>query len=177
MDTTGTLATTYRRAISQFSTGVAVITTKTDEGLVGMTASAVSSLSMEPLQLIVCIGNTLATRAAIVDSGRFAVNVLGRGQDHLAKQFASRRPDKFAGVGLSSDHDVPVLSDAIAHFVCSVGGTLPGGDHTIVVGDVLSCGYVRDADPLVYFGSVFAGLCSPQEHAQHSYDWQLSLVM
>lgn len=177
MDTNSTLAATYRRAISQFTTGVAVITTKTEDGAVGMTASAVSSLSLDPLQLLVCIGNTLATRSAIVESGRFAVNVLGRGHDHLAAQFASRRSDKFAGVRLSTDHDVPVLADAIAHFVCSVGATLPGGDHTIVVGDVLACGYARDADPLVYFGSTFGGLCGPQEHAQHSYDWQLSLAM
>ena len=115
-----------------------MITTRTADGPAGMTASAVASLSMDPLQLLVCIGTKLPTCQAIVESGHFAVNVLGEGQQHLATRFATRRRDKFAGVTLRADSDIPVLVDAIAHFVCAVGGTLPGGDHTIVVGSVLS---------------------------------------
>ena len=126
-----------------------------------MTASAVASLSMDPLQLLVCIGSQLPTCQAIVESGHFAVNVLGDGQQHLATRFATRRPDKFAGVGLRDDSDTPVLADAIAHFVCAVGGTLPGGDHTIVVGDVLACDHVPGTNPLVYFASSFGSLCDP----------------
>ncbi|GAA3061552.1 flavin reductase family protein [Pseudonocardia yunnanensis] len=168
---------TYRSAISRFTTGVAIITTATPSGYAGMTASAVTSLSLDPLQLIVCVGNRLPTRSAIVESGRFVVNVLGAGHEDVALRFASPLPDKFAGVALREDHDMPVLSEAIAHFVCRVDAALPGGDHTILIGDVEACDFVEDAAPLVYFGSRFGQLCDPERHAQLHYDWQLALAM
>jgi len=164
----------FRQAISRFTTGVAVITTRTADGPAGMTASAVASLSMDPLQLLVCIGTRLPTGKAIVESGRFAVNVLGQGQERLAMRFATPRPDKFAGVALRTDSHIPVLADAIAHFTCAVGGTLPGGDHTIVVGDVLTCDHVPQAAPLLYFASSFGRLCDPASHVRDAFDWQLA---
>jgi flavin reductase (DIM6/NTAB) family NADH-FMN oxidoreductase RutF len=167
----------FRQAISRFTTGVAVITTRTADGPAGMTASAVASLSMDPLQLLVCIGTTLPTCQAIVESGHFAVNVLGEGQEHLATRFATPRRDKFAGVTLRADSDIPVLADAIAHFVCAVGGTLPGGDHTIVVGSVLSCDHVPGTNPLVYFASSFGSLCDRAAHARDAFDWQFASAM
>jgi flavin reductase (DIM6/NTAB) family NADH-FMN oxidoreductase RutF len=167
----------FRQAISRFSTGVAVITTRTADGPSGMTASAVASLSMDPLQLLVCIGTKLPTCRAIVESGFFAVNVLGEGQERLALRFATPRPDKFAAVTLRADSDIPVLTDAIAHFTCAVGGTLPGGDHTIVVGNVLTCDHVPRTTPLVYFASSFGRLCDPVTHATDAFDWQLASAM
>lgn len=167
----------FRQAISRFSTGVAVITTRTQEGPAGMTASAVASLSMDPLQMLVCIGSKLPTCKAIVEAGYFAVNVLGEGQEHLAKHFATRRMDKFAGVDLRDDSDIPVLADAIAHFICSLGGTLPGGDHTIVVGDVLRCDHIPGANPLVYFGSAFGNLHDPAVHGNRADDWHFASAM
>ncbi|MGW4490049.1 flavin reductase family protein [Amycolatopsis sp. NPDC004368] len=163
----------FRQAISRFSTGVAVITTRTVDGPAGMTASAVASLSMDPLQLLVCIGSNLPTCQAIRESGYFAVNVLGEGHEHLAKHFAKRRKDKFAGVELRRDSDVPVLTDAIAHFVCAVADTLPGGDHTIVVGDVLRCDHVPGTTPLVYFASAFGTL----HDAAATGGWQFASAM
>lgn len=172
-----TLAEAYRLAISHFSTGVAVITTRTDAGPAGMTASAVASLSIDPLQLLVCIRSDLPTRHAIEEAGAFAVNVLGEGQQQLALQFATPRPDKFANVELREGYDVPVLRSSIAHFVCRVAAALPGGDHTIMVGDVVDCDHMAGADPLVYFSRRFSGLCTPDAHARHSYDWHLQMVM
>jgi len=80
--------TTYRRAISRFATGVAIITTSTPHGPAGMTASAVTSLSLDPVQLLVCIGTTLPTREAIEGTGRFAVNILGHDGEHMARRHA-----------------------------------------------------------------------------------------
>jgi flavin reductase (DIM6/NTAB) family NADH-FMN oxidoreductase RutF len=171
------LSPRFRQAISRFSTGVAVITTRTADGPSGMTASAVASLSMDPLQLLVCLGTKLPTCKAIVESGYFAVNVLGEGHKHLATRFATPRPDKFADVSLRTDSDIPVLTAAIAHFVCAVSGALPGGDHTIVVGDVLSCDHVPGTSPLVYFASSFGSLYDPDVHAMDSFDWQFASVM
>jgi flavin reductase (DIM6/NTAB) family NADH-FMN oxidoreductase RutF len=171
------LANAYRSAISNFSTGVAVITTRTDTGPAGATASAVASLSLDPLQLLVCLKTHSPTQRAIGEAGRFAVNVLGEGQERLALQFATPRPDKFEDVGLREGYEVPVLEAAIAHFVCEVAAALPGGDHTIMVGRVIDCEHSAGASPLVYFSRTFASLCSTSAHARHAYDLHLELMM
>jgi flavin reductase (DIM6/NTAB) family NADH-FMN oxidoreductase RutF len=124
--------------------------------------------------LLVCVGNTLATRDAISVSGIFAVSVLSHDQERYALQMASRCEDKFAGIGLRADYDLPVVEGAVAHFACNVKAEIAGGDHTIFIGKVVSCGYTVDSNPLVYFGGKFGSLCDPISHAQLAYDWQLA---
>ncbi|GAY07694.1 flavin reductase family protein [Pseudonocardia sp. N23] len=165
------MCTIYRGAMARFTTGV---TTITPNGPAGMTASAVASVSLDPLMLLVCVGNKLATRHAIADSGVFAVSVLAQGQEGHALRFASRCDDKFAGIGFRPDYEIPVVEGAVAHFSCRVKEELPGGDHTIFIGEVESCGYSGDSDPLVYFGGRFGSLCDPDSHARLAFDWQLA---
>jgi flavin reductase (DIM6/NTAB) family NADH-FMN oxidoreductase RutF len=148
----------FREAISHFATGVTVITTVSDGRPAGMTASAVASLSLDPILLLVCISNRLPTHEAIEASRRFVVNVLGEGQQELALHFARRAEDKFAGVPLQSAHELPVLEDAIAYFVCDVHERFPGGDHSIFTGLVRECGAVPGRRPLLYFRSGFGSL-------------------
>src|SRR5919106_5778779 len=85
----------FREAISHFATGVTVITTLHEGKPAGMTASAVASLSLDPVLLLVCIDNRLPTHTAIEASRRFVVNVLGHGQEDLALRFARPSPNKF----------------------------------------------------------------------------------
>lgn len=153
---------TFREAIGHFATGVTVITTTHGGKPAGMTASAVCSLSLEPVLLLVCIDNRLPTHEAIDASRRFTVNVLGEGSSELALRFSRPAKDKFAGVALVSDADPPVLEAAIAHFVCEVDERLPGGDHSIFVGRVLSCGATPGRRPLLYFRSAFGSIRDPQ---------------
>lgn len=148
----------FREAIAHFATGVTVITTRSEGNPVGMTASAVASLSLDPVLLLVCISNALPTHSAIESSRRFVVNVLGEGQEELARHFARPSPDKFAEVALKDGHELPVLEDAIAHFVCEVHERFPGGDHTIFTGQVRECGTVPGKRPLVYFRSRFGAI-------------------
>lgn len=162
----------FRLAISHLATGVTVITTRTRRGPSGMTASAVCSLSLDPLMVLVCVGSTLPSCESISDSGRFAINVLGEGQERLAMQFARGSADKFAGVRLKEDCGVPILAEAIAHFTCTVNDRIPGGDHTIFTGLVDSCGYSSDARPLVYFKRSFKSL----DNARHQDAWLWPLM-
>ena len=155
----------FREAISHFATGVTVITTLTDGRPAGMTASAVASLSLDPILLLICINHKLPTHEAIESSRRFVVNVLGEGQEELALQFARPSEDKFAGVELDTDHDLPVLHAAIAHFVCDVHERFPGGDHSIYIGLVRACGATPGKRPLLYFRSKFGGLHDPELEA------------
>ncbi|SED44950.1 flavin reductase family protein [Streptomyces melanosporofaciens] len=151
----------FRATMSRLATGVSVITTRSGDTPIGMTASAVSALSLDPLQLLVCIANHLYTRTAIAEHGRFAVNVLGEDSEALARNFAASKPDKFAGVETFDDHGVPVLQDAIAVIVCDVAEALPGGDHTIFVGDVRYCDHRTECRPLLHFAGGFGTLGAP----------------
>src|SRR4051812_20822795 len=141
----------FREAIAHFATGVTVITTLNDGRPAGMTASAVASLSLDPVLLLVCINNRLPTHEAIEGSRRFVVNVLGAGQEELAVRFARPSPDKFAGVALREGAEPPVLADAIAYFVCDVHDRIPGGAPAIFTGLVRDCGALPGRRPLVYF--------------------------
>jgi flavin reductase (DIM6/NTAB) family NADH-FMN oxidoreductase RutF len=148
----------FRQAISHFASGVTVITTVHEGRRVGMTASAVASLSVDPTMLLVCINSNLATHEAIEASRRFVVNVLGEGQDELALRFAQQREDRFRDVALRPGHDLPVLEDAIATFVCEVHERFPGGDHSIFTALVQECDAKPNCRPLVYFRSEFGAL-------------------
>jgi flavin reductase (DIM6/NTAB) family NADH-FMN oxidoreductase RutF len=159
--------TAFREAISHFATGVTVVTTTADGKPAGMTASAVASLSLDPILLLVCINNRLPTHEALEQSKRFVVNVLGEGQEKLALHFARPAPDKFASVGLKPDRDPPVLEDAIAWFDCDVHERLPGGDHSIFIGLVRECAATPGHRPLVYFQSRFGSLRDRERELLH----------
>jgi flavin reductase (DIM6/NTAB) family NADH-FMN oxidoreductase RutF len=150
--------TQFREAIAHFATGVTVITTDHGDRKSGMTASAVSSVSLDPVLLLVCINNRLPAHEAIEGSRRFVVNVLGEGQQDLALHFARPSADKFAGIALRDDHELPVLDDAIAYFVCDVHERFPGGDHSIFTGLVRECGAKPGRRPLLYFRSGFGSI-------------------
>jgi flavin reductase (DIM6/NTAB) family NADH-FMN oxidoreductase RutF len=165
----------FREAVAHFATGVTVITTMHDGRPAGMTASAVASLSLDPVLLLVCINNRLPTHEAIEASRRFVVNVLGEGQEELALRFARPAEDKFAGIELHEDTELPVLRDAIATFVCDVHERFPGGDHSIFIGLVRECRAERGKRPLVYFRSTFGSLRDPHaELLEDTLGWDMS---
>lgn len=153
----------FRDAISLFATGVAVITSKGDGGPAGMTASAVTSLSLDPVLLLVCISSRLPTHDLLAESGRFAVNVLGEDDGALAVRFATPGVDKFSGVAHVDRGGVPVLAQAIAYFVCDVDQRLPGGDHSIFIGAVKQLGLRPNSRPLLYFGARFGHMARPED--------------
>ena len=156
----------YRQAIAHFATGVTVVTTVADGRAAGMTASAVSSVSLQPVLLLVCISNRLPTHEALQNSRRFVVNVLAEGDDDLARRFATPAPDKFEGVALRAEFELPVLSDAMAYFVCDVRERFPGGDHSIFIGEVTECGFESGRKPLLYFRSGFGRIEDAEAYLQ-----------
>jgi flavin reductase (DIM6/NTAB) family NADH-FMN oxidoreductase RutF len=152
----------YRDAMSLLATGVTVVTTTNEQGIFGMTASAVCSLSLEPVEVLVCVKRSLPTHTALTQSGAFCVNVLGEHQGELARRFATPGVDRFRGVAIEEGFHVPVLSEAIAYFVCELRECFPGGDHSIFIGRVGTCGHKRGSRPLLYFDRAFGSLESPE---------------
>jgi 4-nitrophenol 2-monooxygenase / 4-nitrocatechol 4-monooxygenase, reductase component len=145
----------FRDVIGRFASGVTIITTRSGEQDYGTTASAVSSLSMEPPMLLICLNRTSETRQAIMDSGWFAVNILSEHQSDLAYAFARKSPDKFRGAhvvrGASS---VPLIPDSLAQLECRVIETATGGTHTVFMGEVHHATATEGA-PLTYYRGQF----------------------
>ncbi|MBO0678641.1 flavin reductase [Mycolicibacterium sp. S2-37] len=145
----------FRHVVGHLASGVTVLTTRHDGRDHGMTASSVTSLSTEPPMMLACVNNAVPTAAAIAESGRFTVNVLGQAHGDLAYQFASPRPDKFAGVRVDrGGADVPMIAEAIASLECEVTEQVRGGSHSIFLGHVVAA-TAREGSPLTYFRGGF----------------------
>ncbi|MCV2488841.1 flavin reductase [Geodermatophilus sp. YIM 151500] len=148
-------AATFRHVVGHLASGVTLVTTSTDRGRFGMTASSVTSLSLDPPMMLACLNKSSTTCAAVSSAGAYAVNVLGQGQGHLAQQFASPAPDKFAGLRVARGVlGVPVLSDALARIECEVVEEVGAATHTIFLGRVVSA-EADEGSPLTYFRGGF----------------------
>lgn len=148
--------TTMRRTMGRFTTGVAVITTLAPDGRPhGMTLNSLTSVSLEPPMLLVCLSIGARTADAVLESGRFAVSVLASRQEPIARRFASRGEEHFAGLPLAyGQHQVPIVPDALSHLECAVDRHLIAGDHVVVLGAVQStCD--RDGQPLTFLSGRF----------------------
>lgn len=138
--------------------GVAVIGTRLADGTPrGLTASAVSSLSLHPPLLLVCIATTAETHDCIRDAGVFAVNMLTADQERLARRFAGAksRERRFDGVRYTTQATgSPILDGVLAWADCELRAEHAGGDHTIFVGEVVGAG-MSEAVPLISYRGEF----------------------
>lgn len=147
----------YRTAIGHFATGVAVVTTP---GPAGATTNAVTSLSLDPLLLLVCFEDTSRTLEVLRETRRFAVNVLSVEQEDVARTFASKREmdAKFDDVAWEDRDGTPVLCDTLAWIACDVHELSSGGDHTIVIGHVRDGAFDTQRRPLLFFRGAYSSL-------------------
>jgi flavin reductase (DIM6/NTAB) family NADH-FMN oxidoreductase RutF len=148
----------FKLAMSQFASGVTVVTTENEGTRYGMTVASFASLSLHPPLVLVCIEKSVKTHEAIASAGKFGVSILAKDQADLSNRFASRRDDKFEGVGIrTGELGVPLLDGAICTLECRLHTTLPGGDHSIFVGEVVDAQTIETA-PLLYFRSGYREL-------------------
>lgn len=146
---------TFRHVVGHLASGVTVVTTRLPEANYGMTASSVTSLSVEPPMMLACLNNATPTTLAVARAGRFGINILGQGHGYLAQQFAVPSDDKFCGVSLTDGVlDVPLLADALACLECRVEEQVMGGTHTIFLGRVEGA-TANLGSPLTYFRGGF----------------------
>lgn len=127
----------FRRVMGELAAGVTVLTTASPSGPIGMTTSAVTSLSLDPLLVLACLANHSGTLTLIREHGAFAVNILGASMDQTSQVFAEKPlMERFAGVPHHYQDTVPILDEAVASLTCRIHATHPGGDHTILIGAV-----------------------------------------
>ena len=142
----------FRDACGRFGTGVCVVTSLGADGPSGMTANAVTSLSLEPPLMIVCFALTARTLAAVEHSARFGVQFLAHDQEEVAARFASKLPEreKFEGLAWSERAGVPSIDGCLAWLGCELRDLRRGGDHMIGMGEVVDL-WRADGEPLVFF--------------------------
>ncbi|MGI8614361.1 MAG: flavin reductase family protein [Nocardioidaceae bacterium] len=163
----------FRRALGRFASGVTVVTTVADGIDHAMTASAFSSVSLDPPLVQVCVQSSNRFHGAVVASGTWAVSILGRDGQGAASWFATRgRPleHQLDRVGHHRAALVPaaLVDDGVAWLECRTWATYPGGDHTILVGEVLAARVGDDSDdPLLYYHSHYGALL-PSEASEKS---------
>ncbi|MBC2592426.1 flavin reductase family protein [Rhodococcus aetherivorans] len=133
-----------------------VVTARHGDTDYGITLSALSSLSVDPPMVLICVNRAVPSHDAIKNSGVFVAHVLARHQNRLAGQFSRSAADKFAGVDCTRSSAGPlVIARTLAHFVCRVAHTVPGGTHTVFLSDVLHADAVAGLEPLVYYRGGF----------------------
>lgn len=145
----------FRATMSKFATGVAVLTASSEGQRFGMTINSLTSVSLDPHQLLVCINHGSATGNAIRESGLFAVSLLDREQLDVARSFVGRNAARFEAVACM-DHSagIPIIDGALGHLVCHVRDIVTSGDHDVVIGDVVECRQ-REGEPLVFFAGAY----------------------
>jgi flavin reductase (DIM6/NTAB) family NADH-FMN oxidoreductase RutF len=141
----------FRRVLGHFASGVTIISTCDADGRpTGLTASAFSSVSLEPPLVLVCVDHKSQSYPALRERGRFAVNILCAEQEAISRRFASSRLDKFDGVPHRiTDLGLPLVDGAIAHLECITVSMHVEGDHTIFVGRVERAD-TAEGTPLLY---------------------------
>ena len=142
----------FRAVMSRFASGVTVVTTSYEGVLYGLTVSSFASLSFEPRLALVCIDQQTRNYTALTQSGVFGINILAANQTALSQHFAGKNKDQWDTIAysLGSSNGVPLLDGALAQLECRVAHLLPGGDHTIVVGEIVNAA-ANEGEPLVYY--------------------------
>ncbi|RZI94344.1 MAG: flavin reductase [Microbacterium sp.] len=148
-----TLETALRNAMANFATGLTIVTTSDGGRPHGSTLSGVMSLSMDPPMILLSLSRTSSLLARLQRGGRFGVNVLAAHQDQVALRFATKVHDRFADIGWRDD-GAPRLDDVHAWVLADVTGTVPAGDHVLVLGTVVSA-ETGDHQPLTYWKRTF----------------------
>lgn len=149
----------FRSVLGRFASGVTVITARdpndTDHG---MTASAFCSLSLEPTLVLVCIERNTVMHEVLSTATHFAANILASGQESVSRRFSERIEDRFDGIGYTRGiTGVALLEGILAYLECEIVARHEGGDHTIVVGEVMAAAAYAER-PLLYYRGGYAQL-------------------
>ena len=146
-----------RRALGAFPTGVAVVTAMSREGRpIGLTVNSFASVSLDPPLVLWCLGNASDAYPDFAEAPAYCVNLMSEDAQDLALRFA--KPGDHEVGDLSHDFGAsgaPILVDAMAHFDCRVSDRLPGGDHLILIGEVLGFTARDDVGALTFFRGAF----------------------
>jgi 3-hydroxy-9,10-secoandrosta-1,3,5(10)-triene-9,17-dione monooxygenase reductase component len=151
----------FRKALGAFPTGVTVVTAQGTDGRdVGVTANSFNSVSLEPPMVLWSLNRSSSSLRAFIEGSGFAVHILAANQQALSDRFASRSEDRFTGLSFERGiGGAPLLIGCAAQFQCRLAFRYDGGDHEILVGEVLALSY-SGLPPLVYHGGRYGAVAA-----------------
>lgn len=141
-----------RQVMGHFATGVSIITTISKDGeLVGLTANALTSVSLVPPLLLICVDKKAESYPHFAESNLFTVNVLATDQEDISRRFATSGGNKFEGVSYRKGaNGAPILNNVLAFMECRIVGSFEGGDHTIYLGEIEEAS-TAEGEPLLFY--------------------------
>ena len=149
-----------RKIMGQFATGVTVASTCVDGETWGMTANAVTSLSLDPPLVLVAVARESQTHEKFKTAGCFALNILNDSQQEISDRFAFVGPKDFSGLDFkTAETGAPILKDSLGWVDCQLTEIVSGGDHDIFVGQIVA-GEVGAGQPLLFYSGKYGGLTS-----------------
>ncbi|MSO94568.1 MAG: flavin reductase [Thermoleophilia bacterium] len=147
----------FRDCVGEFATGVTVVTAEHDGEPAGMTLNSFTSVSLDPLLVLVSLGHGSRTLAAVGKSGRFTVSILHRGQSEAAVEFAARGMPFPAHRVHRILESFLAVEGAAAVLCCRVTEIVVAGDHDLVLGEVVAIEH-RGGEPLVFYRGSLGGM-------------------
>lgn len=142
----------FRQVLGHFPTGVTVITSRNEDGPVGLAVGSFASLSLEPSQVLFCAGKKSTSWPRIEATGKFTVNVLSENQEDVSRVFASSATDKFSELGWKhSGNGCPRLDGILSFIDCDLENVVDSGDHYVVIGRVTDLDVLHEGGPLIFF--------------------------
>lgn len=154
------LIATFKNAMRRLAASVTVVTATRDGIRLGITATAVTSLTTQPPAVLVCVNRSASVHAILKQGAHFCVSLLHHQHIEISNAFGGfiKCDDKFAfGTWRDNEHKVPYLVDAQANLFCTVDGEMDYGTHTIVIGKIDSIFTVGDVAPLIYQNGGYLG--------------------
>jgi flavin reductase (DIM6/NTAB) family NADH-FMN oxidoreductase RutF len=151
-----------RKIMGHFATGVTVVTTKVGDELFGMTANAVTSLSLSPPLVLVCVDKRAAMHESLKQSMCYAMNLLAESQEAISTRFAMKGPKDFSDLHcFTAETGCPIFGDSLAYADCKVIDIAAGGDHDIFIGQIVAGDLLKATDnPLLYYTGKYRKLAA-----------------
>lgn len=156
-------ADTFKAIMSQFASGVTIVTVQHEDIKHGLTASSFTSLSLDPPLILVCVGQHLHSHGLIKNSGAFAVNILAQDQQEWGARFANPNvEDRYEGIETTTAATgSPILPGCLAWADCELHDAYDAGDHTIFIGKIVAGdANTESGDPLLYYHRAWRKLTS-----------------
>jgi flavin reductase (DIM6/NTAB) family NADH-FMN oxidoreductase RutF len=142
----------FRQVMGNFATGITVVTARDSNGEPrGLTVNSFTSVSLDPLLVLVCFDKRLSSLKAFEESRRFGVSMLSEHQEEHSRIFAKRESERPASFYFEGKLGLPLLKDALAVMECETVAIYPGGDHHIYLGEVKHAEVLHPHEPLLYF--------------------------
>jgi flavin reductase (DIM6/NTAB) family NADH-FMN oxidoreductase RutF len=155
----------FRRALGLFATGVGLITAQAGSRVHGMTANAISSVSLDPLLVLVCVGKQARLAELVEESGSYAINFLTHEQEPVARHFASRAGDLPPEFHFDPWECAPRLRGCLAALGCRLVQRVDAGDHWILIGRVVAVAVgAEDVPPLLFYRGAYRRLAPVGKH-------------